>query len=63
MGCWTNKENVPISNTIQRLARTNKVPNINPKGKWLRESLEVAMDAVERNLIFLQRPTNFRAYM
>jgi hypothetical protein len=38
-----DKENVPlqiISNTIQRLTKTNKVLITNPEGKWSSESLE-----------------------
>jgi hypothetical protein len=60
-----DKENVPpqiISNTIQMLARTNRVPATNPRGKWSSESLKVAMDAVERGIIFYEGPTSFGAY-
>ncbi len=50
-----DKENVPpqtISNTIQRSSRTNRVLATNPRGKWTSESLEVAMDVVERGITF-----------
>ncbi len=56
------KENVPlqiISNTMQRLARTNRVPVTNLRGKCSSESLEVAMDAVERGIIFLRGANKF----
>jgi hypothetical protein len=33
--------------TTQRPTRTNRVPTINPRGKWSNESLEIAMDAIE----------------
>jgi hypothetical protein len=58
----TNKENVPlqiISNTIQRLAKTNRGHVINLKGKWSSESLEVAMDVVERGITSLQGANKF----
>ncbi len=50
-----NKVNVPpqtISNTMQRLARTNRVPAKNLRGKWSSESLEITMDVVERSNFF-----------
>jgi hypothetical protein len=59
MGCWTNKKRkkimslVKISNIIQRSARTSRLPTINPRSKWLSESLETTMDAVERSIIVL----------
>jgi len=51
-----NKENVLpqiMSNIIQRLVKTNRVLAKNPKGKWSNESLEVAMDAIERSITSL----------
>jgi hypothetical protein len=36
--------------TTQRPTRTNRVPAINPRGKWSNESLEIAMDAIERGI-------------
>jgi hypothetical protein len=44
---------VKISNIIQRSARTSRLPTINPRSKWLSESLETTMDAVERSIIVL----------
>ncbi len=61
----TDKENVPpqvISNTMQRLARTNKVHATNLRGKWSSESLEAVMDVVERSIIFYEGPISFGAY-
>ncbi len=51
-----DKENVPfqiISNTMQRLARTNRVPNTNLRSKCSSESLKVALDAVEKKITYL----------
>ncbi len=51
-----DKENVLaqiISNTIQTLVRTNKVPAKNARSKWSSESLEATMDAIERNITSL----------
>jgi len=42
-----------ISNIIQRLARTNRVHATNPRGKWLSESLEATMDAIEKGITSL----------
>jgi hypothetical protein len=44
-----------ISNTIQRLARTNKMFITNPRGKWSSDILETTMDVVERNITSLWR--------
>jgi hypothetical protein len=60
-----DKENVPpqiISNTMQRLAKTNRVLATNPRGKWSNESLEATMDVVEKGIIFYEGPTSFGAY-
>ncbi len=52
MGCWIDKKRtkrmsfLKISNTIQRLTRTNKVPITNPRSKWLSDSLKATMDAI-----------------
>ncbi len=52
-----NKENAPLqarSNmTTQRPTRINRLPPINPRGKWSNESLEIAMDAIERGITSL----------
>jgi len=60
MACWTNKKQTSrmsflklCQNIIQRLTRTNRVFVKNPKGKWSNESLEVAMDAIEKNITSL----------
>ncbi len=61
-----DKENVSpriISNTMQRLARINKVHATNLRSKWSSESLEVAMDAIERGIILYERPKSFGAYL
>jgi hypothetical protein len=39
--------------TTQRPSRTNRVPIINPRGKWLNESLETTMDKVEHDIVSL----------
>jgi hypothetical protein len=31
----------------------------NPRGKWSNESLEIAMDAIERSITSLQGPNKF----
>ncbi len=51
-----DEENVflqTISNTIQRLTKINRVHATNPRGKWISESLKIAMDVVEKGIIFL----------
>jgi hypothetical protein len=54
MGCWIDKKRakrmslLKIPNIIQRLARINRVPTTNPRGKWSTKSLEAAMDAIEK---------------
>jgi len=56
------KKNVPlqiISNTMQRSTRTNRVLVTNLRGKCSSESLEVAMDVVERSIISLRRANKF----
>ncbi len=63
-----DKENVPpqakSNMTTQRPTRTNRVFAINPRGKWSNESLKIAMDIVERGIIYLRGgPTSFGAYM
>ncbi len=45
-----DKENVPlqiISNTIQRLTRTNRVHARNPRDKWSSELVEATMDELK----------------
>jgi hypothetical protein len=58
-----NKENVPpqvrLNMTTQRPTRTNRLPAINPKGKWSNESLEIAMDAAEHDITSLWGPNKF----
>ncbi len=51
-----DKENVflqTISNIIQRLTKIIKVLTTDPRGKWISESLKIAMDAVEKGIISL----------
>jgi hypothetical protein len=45
--------------TTQRPVRTNRVPTINPRGKWSNESLEIAMDAIEHGITSLRKPIKF----
>jgi hypothetical protein len=53
-----DKENVPpqarLNMTTQRPTKTNRVLVINPRSKWPNESLEIAMDVVECDIIFLR---------
>jgi hypothetical protein len=44
---------------MQRSTRTNRVPVTNLRGKCSSESLEVAMDVVERGIISLQGANKF----
>jgi hypothetical protein len=57
-----DKENVPfqiISNTMQRLARTNIVLGTNLRSKCSSESLEVVLNAVEKGITSLRRANKF----
>jgi hypothetical protein len=44
---------------MQRLTRTNRVLATNPRGKWSSESLEAAMDVVEKGITSLRRGSKF----
>ncbi len=59
-----DKENVPpqakSNMTTQRLARTNRVLAINPRGKWSNESLEIAVDVIECGITSLQGANKFQ---
>jgi hypothetical protein len=58
-----NKENVPLQDrldmTTQRPTKTNKVIDINPRGMWSNESLEIAMNVVEPDITSLLGPNKF----
>jgi hypothetical protein len=45
--------------TTQRPTRTNRVPTINPRGKWSNESLETTMNVIQRGITFLWGANKF----
>jgi hypothetical protein len=44
---------------MQRLAKTNRVPTTNPRGKWSSESLKATMDVVEKGKTSLRGASRF----
>jgi len=45
--------------TQRRTTRTTRVPTINPRGTWSKESLETTMDVVERGITSLWGANKF----
>lgn len=53
-----DKENVPpqpTSNTRQRCQVINRVPSTIKRGKWIEQTLEEAMETIEKETHFLKK--------
>jgi len=60
-----DKENVPpqpTSNTKQPCQVINRVPSTIKKGKWIKQTLEEAMEAIEKGTHFFKKASQSGTY-